>query len=409
MEKKNKPVVLFVDDEKHNLTVFSSTFFEHYKVLTASSAKEAVELLKTTPAQVIITDQRMPEITGVEFLESIIPNYPDAIRMVLTGFSDIEAVIAAINQGRVYRYISKPWNEQELKMTIDGAIEFYELQKQNKFLMAELQEANRTLEHKVEERTEALQNANGEIQRQNHDLEIKNEQLVELNNEKNEFLGIAAHDLKNPLSNIKMLSKVLLDEHSTLSHDEVQEFSGHILKASEQMFLLITNLLDVNAIERGGVKIELTNFDVALVVKSVVSTYISRAAQKNITLHYQHDGSPHIVYADQNATYQVLDNLVSNAVKYSPSDKNIFVRISTNGSAQRFEVQDEGPGLSEDDKKKLFGKFARLSAQPTGGEHSTGLGLSIVKKMVDMMKGKIWCESELGKGATFLLELPAGK
>jgi signal transduction histidine kinase len=103
---------------------------------------------------------------------------------------------------------------------------------------------------------------------------------------------------------------------------------------------------------------------------------------------------------------QVLDNIISNAVKYSPHRKNIFIRLKSSSEAVRIEIQDEGPGISPDDMQKLFGKFARLSARPTGGEHSTGLGLSIVKKMVEAMNGRVWCESELGKGATFIVELP---
>jgi signal transduction histidine kinase len=102
---------------------------------------------------------------------------------------------------------------------------------------------------------------------------------------------------------------------------------------------------------------------------------------------------------------QVLENLISNAVKYSPPGKNIFVRLRQQSGAIRLEVQDEGPGLSGEDQKKLFGKFARLSAKPTGGEHSTGLGLSIVKKMVEALTGRVWCESEPGRGATFIVEL----
>jgi signal transduction histidine kinase len=114
-----------------------------------------------------------------------------------------------------------------------------------------------------------------------------------------------------------------------------------------------------------------------------------------------------VALLDPSITVQVLENLVSNAVKYSPPGKNIFVRLKKQPSVARMEVQDEGPGLSAEDQKKLFGKFARLSAKPTGGEHSTGLGLSIVKKMVEAMNGKVWCESELGRGATFIVEFPA--
>ena len=110
---------------------------------------------------------------------------------------------------------------------------------------------------------------------------------------------------------------------------------------------------------------------------------------------------------DTSVAVQVLENLVSNAVKYSPPGKDIFVRLQKRAEAVRVEVQDQGPGLSAEDQKKLFGKFARLSAKPTGGEHSTGLGLSIVKKMVEAMNGQVWCESELGRGATFTVEFPA--
>ena len=103
---------------------------------------------------------------------------------------------------------------------------------------------------------------------------------------------------------------------------------------------------------------------------------------------------------------QVIENLVSNAVKYSPPGKAIRVHVHRDTALARCEVQDEGPGLSESDKARLFGTFARLSALPTGGEQSTGLGLSIVKKLVESMKGRVWCESELGKGATFIIEFP---
>jgi signal transduction histidine kinase len=401
--KAKKPIVLYLDDEKNNLTVFSSTFFDFYKVLTAATTTEAREHLEKNDVQVVITDQMMPDMKGVEFLESIIPLFPNPMRMVLTGNDfEVKTAVDAINRGRVFGYFQKPLSDDELKVGIDKAIEFYHLQQENKHLIHELQELNQGLEMKVKERTEELEQANQK-------LEVQNHQLIELNKEKNEFLGIAAHDLKNPLSNIKMLSKVLHDEAQTLGKDEVSEFSSHILKASDQMFTLITNLLDVNAIEQGGVKVEPINFDFVPVVKATVDNYLARAAAKNITLHFQPQEPSAKVFADQSATNQVLDNLVSNAVKYSPSGKNVFVRVAKSADGWRCEVQDEGPGLSEDDKTKLFGKFARLSARPTGDEHSTGLGLSIVKKMVESMKGKVWCESELGKGANFIVELPAGK
>jgi len=174
--------------------------------------------------------------------------------------------------------------------------------------------------------------------------------------------------------------------------------------------------------------ISLVPCKVGVLAEAIVENYQARAAAKNITLRYEQPaamqgrdsagrGAPQpMVIADAVLLPQVLDNLVSNAVKYSPHGKNVFIRIlpqapnsqfSGNQATTRIEVQDEGPGLSAPDKEKLFEKFTRLSARPTGGEYTTGLGLSIVKKMVEAMNGRVWCESEFGKGATFIVELPA--
>jgi signal transduction histidine kinase len=233
-----------------------------------------------------------------------------------------------------------------------------------------------------------------------------NKHLVELDNEKNEMLGVVAHDLKNPLSGIRMLAKVMFDESDSLSSSDAREFSTDIMNSAARMFELITNLLDINAIERGAVKVYICEFDFVIIAKALKDNYMQRATAKNITLHFEADADTPFTFADQNATIQVLDNILSNAIKYSPPGKNVWVRCSKSGSKVRCEIKDEGPGLTDDDKSKLFGKFARLSAQPTAGEHSTGLGLSIVKKMAETMNGTVWCESEFGHGASFILELP---
>ena len=141
--------VLYVDDEEHNLISFAATFRKEYKIFTATSGLEGLEIVRNNPIQLIITDQRMPEMTGIEFLEKVIAEYPDVIRMILTGFSDVEVIIEAINSGRVFRYITKPWDENELRMTIENSRQLYDLQENNKKLMNELQ-------YKVEEQEQIL-------------------------------------------------------------------------------------------------------------------------------------------------------------------------------------------------------------------------------------------------------------
>jgi signal transduction histidine kinase len=194
----------------------------------------------------------------------------------------------------------------------------------------------------------------------------------------------------------------------------------------------ILNLLDINAIESGRFKFSATPMNIVEVVNGVVEGYYLRAKDKEISLHFNTETDEIMTFADRNAIMQVLENLISNSIKYSPLGKKVYVNIITSSSDQlqtlfareedalgtipmeqkhvRIEFQDEGPGISAEDKIKLFGKFAKLSAKPTGGEHSTGLGLSIVKKMVEAMHGRVWCESEMddgfSTGATFIVELP---
>jgi sigma-B regulation protein RsbU (phosphoserine phosphatase) len=169
--EEQKPTILYVDDEEENLIVFKSSFRRHFNVITVPSAEEGLKIIGHNDIALIITDQRMPHMTGVEFLKSL-PEDLLAIRIILTGFSDVEAIIDAINTGKIYRYITKPWNKDDLKMTIDTAIESLNLKKKNRSLITLLKEANEELEQKVEERTAV-------INRQRGELEVKNGEILD--------------------------------------------------------------------------------------------------------------------------------------------------------------------------------------------------------------------------------------
>lgn len=257
------------------------------------------------------------------------------------------------------------------------------------------------LEEKVTERTQ-------ELKQQTLALEQANSSLLQLNQEKNEFLGIAAHDLKNPLQAVQgfaqLIAETLTDEEYEV--EEIIEFANDIDISADRMFGLITNLLDVNAIEAGQMQVKLEQVDILPILQNVVDEYMKKAVAKNITVYFTPEHASYVAYVDPNTVHQILDNLISNAVKYSPLDKNVFIRAALQSDRVRIEIEDEGQGLSQADQAKLFGKFTRLSTKPTAGEHSTGLGLFIVAKLVDAMNGKVWCESELGHGATFILTLP---
>jgi signal transduction histidine kinase len=237
-------------------------------------------------------------------------------------------------------------------------------------------------------------------------LEEKNQQLETANQLKNEFLGIVAHDLKNPLSIIQSISTDIECCHEEIGKAGIVEYASMIQISSHQMFELINNLLEVNAIESDKINLSLTVVDMVSEVMSILNTYQYHATSKQIQLHLEASTDMMMVYADKYILHQVLDNLISNALKYSPPHKKIIVSVKQVADACQCEVQDEGPGLSAADQERLFTKFARLTPRPTANEHSTGLGLFIVKKFVEAMAGRVWCETELGQGAKFVVELP---
>ena len=273
--------------------------------------------------------------------------------------------------------------------------------------------------HLLERQASQIQEVNTQLSFHNTQLDEQNQQLAALNTEKNELMSIVAHDLKNPIGAVRSMAELIAAEQ-TLKPQMVAE---NIINTANRMLGLVGNLLDLNRLESGAKVYHCVEIDVAPFIDTTMWQYRHAAEVKNITFHYSAEAPHTLAIADEQAILQIVDNLISNAVKYSPQGKNVFIRIKngTSGASQtdsrkqvssgqaaiRIEVQDEGEGISHEDMKRLFGKFARLSAQPTGGEHSTGLGLSIVKKMVEAMEGRVWCESEPGHGAMFVVELPS--
>jgi signal transduction histidine kinase len=246
--------------------------------------------------------------------------------------------------------------------------------------------------------------------RLNQALNQQNKVLDTLNQEKNEFLGIAAHDLKNPLAGITLQTTTLKRYINRMSTDDVLKVAESIEGAATRMKDIVVNLLDVNAIETNQIQATPTNFDVCQLLRTLIEDYSKRAELKSITLILDTESPTVFCFADSSKCYQVFDNLLSNAIKFSSHHKNIFLRVRYNQNEQttQIDIVDQGPGLTNEDKQLLFKKFQRLSSKPTGGENSTGLGLSIVLRLVEMMNGRIWCDSEVGQGTTFSVALPCG-
>lgn len=228
--------------------------------------------------------------------------------------------------------------------------------------------------------------------------------LKDANDLKTEMLSIAAHDLKNPLGTIIGLSKI----SAGLAQDEdVCEMCSQINDTAQHMLNLIVELLNSSVIESGRMQLRKQIFDLEEIVSAIVYQNKTAAEAKNQLFEYSFaENFEFTVEGDALKLREAIENLVSNAIKYSPQGGKISVRIDSPGENVVFKVTDSGPGLSEEDMAQLFGKFQRLSAQPTGGESSTGLGLYIAKQIIDLHCGRIYAESTLGEGSTFFIELP---
>ncbi|MBN1650056.1 MAG: HAMP domain-containing histidine kinase [Bacteroidales bacterium] len=253
---------------------------------------------------------------------------------------------------------------------------------------------------------EELSRLNNDLVNMQRELAKKNRELDELNKLKNQFLGMAAHDLRSPIGVIIGFSDFLLDEiKDTASEDQVKMLD-RILSSSKFMLRLLNDLLDVSAIESGNLNLSLVKTDLVSVIHRNVELNNVIAQKKEITIYVnQTDSIPEIVF-DIGKIEQVLNNLISNAVKFSNPGTKVVVTISRIDNELQVSVKDQGQGIPEEEIEKLFKPFETTSVRSTAGEKSTGLGLSIVSNLVLGHKGKIWVESKVGQGSSFFFSLP---
>ena len=260
--------------------------------------------------------------------------------------------------------------------------------KKNEKLQLEYQ---KELEHKVMERTT-------QIEQQKETLEEQKFQLEELNEEKNHLISIVAHDLRNPLTSALSVSELLGSDECD---EEKLNMNKVVLKSLRRMNSMIEKILDVKAIESRAIQIDREVFDLSKETDVIAHQFELKAKRKGICIHLKN--RPAFVCLDKSYYRQIIENLLSNAIKFSQHHTNIYVSTSRENGTAFVVVKDEGPGFTAEDKKKVFGKYQKLSARPTGNESSSGIGLSIVKKYVEVMNGDISLNSEPGVGTSFTI------
>lgn len=262
------------------------------------------------------------------------------------------------------------------------------------------------LQYRSDAHLEDLTRLNNELVNLQRELVRKNFELEQLNRLKNELLGVAAHDLRNPLGIITAYSAYMLENLEPPLPEELVELVSGMHTASEFMLMLVEDLLDFSAIESGKLQLERMPADLVSLVDHNVRTNQVLANRKSIRLDVTVGPNLPLVWVDTTKIEQVLNNLIGNAVKFSPPGSEVRIAVASDGDEVTVSVADQGPGIPVAEQDKLFTPFTRLSARPTGGEKSTGLGLAICRRIVEGHGGTLTLASTAGEGATFTFALP---
>ncbi|TAD95456.1 MAG: hybrid sensor histidine kinase/response regulator [Bacteroidetes bacterium] len=394
--------ILYVDDEVNNLHVFRSAFFRFYQIFTAASAKEGMKIMEENEIHLIISDQKMPEITGTEFLAATVAQHPNSMRMILSGYSDIEVIMEAVNKCGIYQYILKPWDRRTLKLIIDNAISKYQLSIDNAKLMADLENSNNALEEKVNQRTESLE-------QKTKLLEKTNEELLNVNKIKDKLFSIISHDLRGPIGTLTNFVSTLIQYQDAFSPEEITELAQQIQASVINVGDLLKNLLQWSRLQMSTIVVNAKILNLYSLLEKQQKTLQPTAYQKNIELVLENIPKDLLVKADEDMLNLVLRNLIGNSLKFTDKNGKIRLLAQKEGNFVKVSINDSGVGMSGEVRENLFKADQHHTSYGTANEKGTGLGLKLCKEFVEKQEGEIWVESEEGKGSTFIFTIPSAE
>ena len=417
--------LLIVEDSVTQAMILKETLEKHQiRVNIAKDGIEGIEAINAKKPEIVISDIEMPRMNGFEFCHYIKadPKLTDIPVIILTNLSDSMDVIKGIECG-ADSFLTKPCTTDLLLNNITDVLENKKMRKE-KGESIKLAFSFGGQKHQLEvnqgqvtdlllstysnaiQKNVELEQAYRKLNTTHQDVERKNKELLALNTQKNQFLGMAAHDLRNPLMAIQGYSDLLLEKLAGSADNDTTKMLQHIQKSSLFMLHLINELLDFSAIESGKVQLNLSQVDVVDLVKECIALASGSAEKKFI--HIQTNVKEKIpkIQCDADKIEQVINNLITNAIKYSHPNKTIEVIISISNDNLIIAVKDQGVGIPRNELDNLFKAFTKTSVKTTAGETSTGLGLAIAKKIIEEHHGRIWVESQFGKGSTFFVSLP---
>lgn len=378
-----RPTLVVVDDEPEVLRSVHDLLRLQYRVLTFTQPEEALEALEAQDVPVVMSDQRMPRMSGVEFLRRVKERKPDTTRLLFTGYSDIKAVIDAINEGNVFRYITKPWDPEELATVIRQAVEVHDLVVENRRLLGELQATN---------------------------AELRTANIL-----KTKFIEVASHELNTPVAIVVGLTELWRLTQGESEGPTQRAWLERIDAAGKRLAGIVSRMLKLLQASEFDHTLDRAPTDLDALLRKVVArlTPFLEARHQRIEL----EGDPDLGCAEIDASKidDVLTNLLFNAIKFTPDGQSIRLtaRPARDGQDVLFEVIDSGQGIPPHDQRYLFEPFftchdtmRHSSGEFQYGKRGIGLGLHLVKTFVTMHGGRIEVSSQPERGSKFSIILP---
>ena len=353
--------ILVVDDQPVNIQIVGTVLGNMgHEIIPAADGPTALKRVALRMPDLILLDLLMPDMNGYEVCLQLKmnPDWKDIPVIFLSAADDKDLIVRALNSGGL-DYITKPFNQAELISRV---------------------------------RTQLA-------------LKTARDRIKQLAEDKDELLGILAHDLKNYLGGINMSAELMSGQIKRFNDQRLTQLSDNMIRSSGLAMAFVKEFLANSAMDH-GFTLNPTDVNLSVIAAAAVEQYQEAARQKKIKILMDFPAKAVVALADASALDQILDNLISNSLKFSPPGKRIYVSVRLAGGRAECIVRDDGPGFTAEDKARMFRRYGRLSARPTGGEPSTGLGLSIVRKLVLAMNGELLCESEPGQGAAFTIRLP---
>lgn len=403
--------VLIVDDEESvAITMQAILEMDGYEVTAASSVTEAIGLVKAGEFDLVLSDLRLDDGDGIQIVAATRRSSPETICIILTGYASLDSAVKAMREG-AYDYLVKPCDVEELRLTVGRGLERRRLGRELRERVAELETANSTIEGLNRDLQVRVDEATAELRDQY-------ERLQELDRLKTQFMSVASHELKTPVTAMSGFLQVALrrikkrldagppdPETWAAEQSAIAEQLVIVQRQTTKLARLIDELLDVTRIQSGRVEFDHQRMDLGHLAREVVERM--QTTTTNHTLQVTGTEAS-VIVADRDHLEQVLNNLIANAVKYSPDGGTITIMVGSEGDGVALSVSDTGIGIPEEELSSVFGLFYRSPDRRARDVGGMGLGLYISKEIIDRHGGRIWAESTVGKGTTFHVRLPHG-